>query len=426
MNRSYWLLTLLLTAGCANDDTTDRNCTNDGVGCNNGFTCVGSNTGEYRCAPAVGADAGRPEPEANCQDGIQNGNETGIDCAGDCRPCPDGWGCEEGINCSSGVCVEGACAAPRCGDGFANGEEQCDDGNELDTDACLPTCVPAACGDGVVHNGVESCDDGNTVTEECEYGVEACMVCGETCVELAGAVRFCGDGEIDVEEACDDGNDQETDECTNFCLPAICGDGLVNAGVEECDDGNRVNTDLCTNFCEAAACGDGFVGPGEVCDDGNENEDDECTSACMQPLCGDGILHEREECDDGNAIDDDGCSNVCHAQHPPCMGIACADANCADGHPVIIDTLNYNDMTFYPLDFADCDHEGACCAPTNTQQQMNAFCRLAGHCRAVEWNVRTLASDNCYCWGKCSEFRWASDCCRGGLNRNFVTEVTCR
>lgn len=29
------------------------------------------------------------EPEATCEDGIQNGDETGIDCGGSCDPCPD-------------------------------------------------------------------------------------------------------------------------------------------------------------------------------------------------------------------------------------------------------------------------------------------------------------------------------------------------
>jgi cysteine-rich repeat protein len=54
-------------------------------------------------------------------------------------------------------------AGPSCGDGIPNGPEACDDGNIVDTDACLTTCVLAKCGDGVVEAGVESCDDGNGV-----------------------------------------------------------------------------------------------------------------------------------------------------------------------------------------------------------------------------------------------------------------------
>ena len=48
-----------------------------------------------------------------------------------------------------------------CGDGVSDLGEACDDGNALDTDACLSSCEDAACGDGAVYDGVEACDDGN-------------------------------------------------------------------------------------------------------------------------------------------------------------------------------------------------------------------------------------------------------------------------
>ncbi|HRA32661.1 MAG TPA: hypothetical protein PL172_12135, partial [Thermomicrobiales bacterium] len=38
-----------------------------------------------------------------------------------------------------------------------------DNGNALDTDACLNNCQPAKCGDKVVQAGKEECDDGNQV-----------------------------------------------------------------------------------------------------------------------------------------------------------------------------------------------------------------------------------------------------------------------
>lgn len=37
-----------------------------------------------------GCDDDDAEPEASCTDGIQNGDETGIDCGGDCDPCEVG------------------------------------------------------------------------------------------------------------------------------------------------------------------------------------------------------------------------------------------------------------------------------------------------------------------------------------------------
>lgn len=51
-----------------------------------------------------------------------------------------------------------------CGNFVVQGTEECDDGNANNNDACLNTCVAAACGDGFVQTGVEGCDDGNTTS----------------------------------------------------------------------------------------------------------------------------------------------------------------------------------------------------------------------------------------------------------------------
>jgi hypothetical protein len=45
-----------------------------------------------------------------CEDGVQNGKETGIDCGGSpCPLCPKGAGCKAGKDCVSGVCWAGRC-----------------------------------------------------------------------------------------------------------------------------------------------------------------------------------------------------------------------------------------------------------------------------------------------------------------------------
>ena len=68
------------------------------------------------------------------------------------------------------------------------------------------------------------------------------------------------------------------------CASATCGDGEVEAGVEECDDENTDNSDDCLNSCKNAYCGDSVMKTTgeniEVCDDGNNNENDGCTNAC--------------------------------------------------------------------------------------------------------------------------------------------------
>ena len=99
---------------------------------------------------------------------------------------------------------------------------------------------------------------------------------------------------------------------------ARCGDGIIHQGVEACDDGNDDNTDQCTQRCEQPACGDSFIQDGEVCDDGNANANDACTNACQPARCGDGILFTgQEQCDDGNQNNDDECSNNCELGQAP-------------------------------------------------------------------------------------------------------------
>ncbi len=81
----------------------------------------------------------------------------------------EGEECDEGImNDDEGACTSD-CLLAWCGDGKKwLGMEECDDGNNIDTDDCLSTCVAASCRDGNLWEGVEECDDGNDVdVDEC-------------------------------------------------------------------------------------------------------------------------------------------------------------------------------------------------------------------------------------------------------------------
>jgi cysteine-rich repeat protein len=180
---------------------------------------------------------------------------------------------------------------PRCGDGVRNGNEECDDGNTIDTDSCTSKCLLARCGDGIVHAGVELCDDGNRDdTDSCRNG------CGPA---------SCGDGVVEPPETCDDGNTINTDACLSSCVLAFCGDGIVHGGVEACDDGDTLNTNDCLTNCTLPRCGDGFVWAGhEQCDDGNNVDNDGCHDNCTLPVCGDGIVATTEACDLGAANGD--------------------------------------------------------------------------------------------------------------------------
>jgi cysteine-rich repeat protein len=100
----------------------------------------------------------------------------------------------------------------------------------------------------------------------------------------------------------------------------VCGNGTVESN-EECDDGNTVDNDGCSATCTTEqqltpVCGNSTVEQGEQCDDGNTLDGDGCSSTCnneqaIGPVCGNGNLEQGEECDDGNTLDGDGCSAIC-------------------------------------------------------------------------------------------------------------------
>lgn len=112
--------------------------------------------------------------------------------------------------------------------------------------------------------------------------------------------------------------------------PPSCGNGVVE-GDEECDDANTIDSDECSNSCNFAACGDGIVQEwnGETCDDGNPESGDTCTTACVLPgttmwsrliegdscyrvavaLADNGNIHVVSDCDGGRGVrvlDEDG------------------------------------------------------------------------------------------------------------------------
>jgi cysteine-rich repeat protein len=101
-----------------------------------------------------------------------------------------------------------------------------------------------------------------------------------TLPDTTGVLSTCGDGEVDLGEECDDGNNLDDDGCSNDCKTPKCGDGVVHDG-EECDDGNAENTDACVEGCKNATCGDDYEQAGvEECDDANIVEGDGCDPMC--------------------------------------------------------------------------------------------------------------------------------------------------
>jgi cysteine-rich repeat protein len=89
-------------------------------------------------------------PSAVCISGRRYGQYSAPDLVDTCVPPPS----------------EDTVVAVACGNGEVDPTEECDDGNQTDTDGCRNSCRWARCGDGVVRPGVESCDDGNDISSD--------------------------------------------------------------------------------------------------------------------------------------------------------------------------------------------------------------------------------------------------------------------
>ncbi|MBE7448133.1 MAG: DUF4215 domain-containing protein [Kofleriaceae bacterium] len=213
-----------------------------------------------------------------------------------------------------------------------------------------------------------ACFDSNTV--ECASGVIcpsgfSCTADGLGCTNTA-----CGNGVVDPGEECDDGNQDNEDDCLRTCVLNTCGDRFVDRqgpDTEFCDEGG-FDTATCNFDCTEVICGDDHTNAaaGEVCDDGNNDDADGCKGDCSSDeSCGNGIVDDHlpnnptnnptlclsatatgtncaEVCDRGDNISGDGCSANCLSNETCRNGIrdplgspgnppeACDDGNLID------------------------------------------------------------------------------------------------
>ncbi|UCC32530.1 MAG: DUF4215 domain-containing protein, partial [Phycisphaerales bacterium] len=96
----------------------------------------------------------------------------------------------------------------------------------------------------------------------------------------------------------------------------VCGNGIVEAD-EQCDDGNLIPGDNCDQNCRSELCGNGTIDFAEECDDGAGNSDtapDACRTDCTLPRCGDNVVDSGEQCDDGNTTNGDRCDQNCQIE----------------------------------------------------------------------------------------------------------------
>ena len=186
-----------------------------------------------------------------------------------------------------------------------------------------------------------------------------------------GEPEFCGDGEVNGEEECDEGDaNDDNGACTSVCLNAACGDGYTQPG-EECDDG-ELNADdaACKSDCTLPVCGDGIMQPGEACDDGNDVNDDTCSNTCDLASCGDGMVQMGEECDDANDDNTDECNENCQF------------SSCEDGLLSGLET----DVDCGGENCVGCELDQACLAPSDcgSGNCQNEICVIANSCGQIK------------------------------------------
>ena len=175
----------------------------------------------------------------SCSDGVQNGDEAGIDCGGSkCPPChPCGLievcnngkddNCDGQVDCADWYCENDPyCVGIRCGDGLQNqGETGIDCGGP-----CSP--CPATCTDGIKNQG-------ETVTD-----------CGGPCVGLLG---YCPNGPGSDGWYCGDSSRGQRTDSLYYCAKGKWDTSrTVNCGSAGCKQASICENDSCD---VAAVCG---------------------------------------------------------------------------------------------------------------------------------------------------------------------------
>lgn len=174
--------------------------------------------------------------------------------------------------CTGKVCGNDGCGGScgSCGTGFS-----CDALGQCYSNSCTPASdptLPGVCGTFVC---------GTKTNGTC--GSADCGTCGANC----------GNGAVDTNETCDDGDAISLDGCSSTCqietgytcsgtpssCTLLCGNGAINAG-EGCDDGNNVSSDGCSSLC-VVETGYTCTGAPSNCTYGGGGSPTSCPSYCL-------------------------------------------------------------------------------------------------------------------------------------------------
>jgi hypothetical protein len=297
--------------------TVDNDCTNSfcnlGSSINSGPETHGNSVAGGVCATPT------------CDDGYQNGGETGIDCGGSCLAC-DGDPCDFDTECVSVHCdsATGKCVACT----VETQATDCFDDETCTQDLCDPTAL--TCSNPKLDVGGVCTDNCQCTSGHCDSATGKCVACtvatqatdcsdGDTCTQdiCDETTLTCSNPKLVVGETCDDNCKCTSGHCDSTsgkcvassptCDPA-CSEGQ-NCGydVTQCEESECSVTACCPNDRY------GITPWGEGCCPEDTYFDQ--TDGCV-PLCGNGMIDNfEEECDDGNRDNGDGCSDECWVEY---------------------------------------------------------------------------------------------------------------
>jgi hypothetical protein len=271
-------------------------------------------------------------PCPTCSDGIENGDEKGVDCGGASCPACNGAPCSDPAECQSTLCVDDVCCESAC-DGV------CEACSAAITGAIDGACEPVPLGkpDGATCAtlggcGVDqacSCEDGFKNLDEtgADCGGPSCSGCpiGEVCKSASDCLSM----QCHNERCCPSGatcgpchtcNAQGTCEPIALASKGACaGENTCSADVEckkqdgqQCTDASECASKFCKNqgAKKCAPC----------------QSDADCASSADSPFCGGGW------CKRGVG---DPCQTDLNCLTNRCVGDTCAscaaDSDCESG-----------------------------------------------------------------------------------------------
>ena len=224
------------------------------------------------CEPVNRCGNGAVETGEFCDDG---GTVAGDGCSATCLvdSLPNGSDCTNGGDaaCTSGVCdtteTPQRCEpANSCGNGLLEAGETCDDGSTSPGDGCSSTCFVEAQPDG------SDCTLGGNAA--CQSNVCDATETPPSCEPASS----CGNGLLEGSEACDDGNTAVGDGCDPQCLLELGAGPCIDGA--QCGSG-VCNTMASIPVCAVpVGCGNGVLNANETCDDGNQVNGDGCDQSC--------------------------------------------------------------------------------------------------------------------------------------------------